>query len=254
MNLANFFDYRSHYRTGIYYELNTIEWLLPIALIIMIAVLMIVYREKLRGNSRLDKNIRLYGGIFFMIIYLSHYALRFALYGFDYLLLPFQLCSISMFFAIVLIFTKNKTIFNFVLYTGVLGGFISIFVPIIGYDSSFYRYYQYEFAHGLLILTPIYFLVVHDYIPSKMETVYSFLILQGIGVFMVIFNYYAGTDYMFIFVNPDKVEKFPMIAKFGGIPLYLLWVEIAGITAYFIEFQVIHFFYKSKKVKEEIIL
>ncbi len=249
--MADFFDYRSHYRTGIYYDLNTVEWLLPIAIIILLAVLIIVFKDKFKNNKQLEKRMRLSIGIFFMIIYLSHYIFRFVLYGFDYILLPFQLCSISMFLAIILLFTKNRTIFTFVLYTGVLGGFISLFFPVIGYDSSFYRYYQYEFAHGLLILTPIYFMAVYDYIPNKKETVYSFLILQAIGIFMVTFNYYIGTDYMFIFINADKIDKFPVIAKFGGIPLYLVWVEIVGITAYFIEYQVIHFFYKTKKIEEE---
>ena len=250
MNLAEFFDYRSHYRTGIYYELTNVEWLLPIAIIIMIGILIVVYRDKFKNNAKLDRNVRLYVGLFFMTIYLSHYILRFALYGYDYILLPFHLCSISMFFAIILLFTKNKTIFYFVLYTGVLGGLISLFFPIIGYDSSFYRYYQYQFAHGLLILTPIYFLAVYEYLPSKKETVYSFLILEAIGIFMGTFNYYIGTDYMFIFINPDKVEKFPLIAKLGGIPLYLLWTQLVGITAYFIEYQVIHFFFKTKKIEE----
>jgi len=252
--LANFFDYRSHYRTGIYYDLTTIEWLLPIAIVITLGVLIVIFRDKFKNNKRLEKRFRTYIGIFFAIIYLSHYSLRFALYKWDYINLPFQLCSISMFLSIVLIFTKNKTVFTFVLYTGVLGGFISLFFPIIGYDSNFYRYYQYMFAHGLLILTPIYFVAVHDYIPGKKETVYSFLILQAIATFMLIFNTIIGTDYMFVFINEDKADKFPIINKLGGIPLYLLWVEIAGVTAYFIEYKVIHFFYRPKKLEEEIII
>lgn len=248
--MATFFDYRSHYRTGIFIDLTIVEKYLPIMIIVMIGILIIIYSNKFKNNEKLDQNIRLYIGILFMGIYLSHYILRFAIYGFDLIVLPFQLCSISMFLAIILLFTKNKMIFYFVLYTGILGGLISLLFPVIGYDSNFYRYYQYEFAHGFLILTPIYFLVVHDYLPSIKETVYSFLILEGIAIFMVIFNYFFGTDYMFIFIDPNKIDKFPVIAKFGGIPFYLLLVEIVGVTAYFIEYQVIHFFFKEKKIEE----
>lgn len=250
MDLANFFDYRSHYRTGIYYDLNNIEYLLPIAIIIILGILIVKYRDVFKNNKKLERKFRLYIGIFFTIIYLSHYSLRYALYGFDLILLPFQLCSISMFLAIILLFTKNRTLFNFVLYTGILGGFISLFVPVIGYNSSFYRYYQYEIAHGLLILTPIYFLAVHDYIPRKKETIYSFLILQAMAIFMAVFNYFIGTDYMFLFLDPDKINKFPVIAKFGGIPLYIIWVEMFGVTLYFVEYKIIHFFYRTKKIEE----
>ncbi len=244
--MAEFFNYQSPYRTDIFIKLTTVEKFLPIAIIILIAVLLFKYKDKFISNETLDKKFRIAVGIVFTIIYLSHYLLRFALYGFDTIILPFQLCSISMFLAIVLLFTKNKTIFNFVLFTGILGGLISLLFPVIGYDSSYYRYYQYEIAHGILILTPIYFVAVYNYVPTKIETIYSFLILQGIMVFMLILNYYIGTDFMFVFLDPAKIDKFPVIAKFGGIPLYILWMEIVGVLAYYLEYKVINFFCKTK--------
>ncbi len=43
-------------------------------------------------------------------------------------------------------------------------------------------YYQFYIAHGILILTPIYFLFVHQYIPNLKETVKAFGILQAARV------------------------------------------------------------------------
>ncbi len=241
----DFFKYESPYRTGIFLELNLIEKYLPIVLLFIIAFLLFKFKHRLKNNQNLDKKLRYFTGSFFAVIYLSHYLLRFSIYGFDTIILPFQLCSISMFLAIILLFTKNKTIFSFVLFTGVLGGLISLFVPIIGYDSSYYRYYQYEIAHSLLILTPLYFVAIHDYVPSQRETIKSFLILQGIVVFMAIFNYIFKTDFMFVFIEKDRIDKFPIIENFGGIPLYLLWSELLSVVLYFIEYKVITFFYKT---------
>ena len=243
--LADFFNYKSPYRVENYtelemYKLSTLEYILPILFVFVSAVLLIYFRNYF-------KNVRLYAGVVFVVIYLSHYVFRFALYGFDTIVLPFQLCSISMFLAIILIITKSRTIHSFVLYTGVLGGLISLFIPVYLNDSSYYRYYQYVLAHSLLILTPIYFMAVHDYIPSKKETIYGFLILQTIATFMVIFNYFMGTDFMFVFINADKIEKFPVIENFGGIPLYLLWVEIVGITIYTIAYNLIRVVIKINK-------
>jgi len=242
--MAEFFNYQSPYRTDIFYDLNTVEWLLPIFLVFVFAFLIYKFRYKFKDNPKLDKRIRVYVGIFFTIIYLSHYIFRFALYQFDYIVLPFQLCSISMFLAIILIFTKNRTIYTFVLFTGVASGLISMVFPVLGYNSAYYRYYQFMIAHGILILIPIYFMIVHDYIPSAKETIYSFLILQGIATFMVIFNYYNGTDFMFVFINEAKINKFPAIKNFGGIPLYLLWVNLAGMFYFFITYKAINFFNK----------
>jgi len=253
MNLADFFNYQSPYRTGIFRDLTALEQYLPIVIIITIAVLLFKYSYLFKKNELLDKKFRIIVAVVFTIIYLSHYIFRFVNYGFDTIVLPFQLCSISMFLAIILLLSKNKTIFNFVLFTGVLGGLISLFFPVIGYDSNYYRYYQFEIAHGLLILTPIYFMAVHNYLPSKKGTIYSFLILQAIAVFMVVFNYIQGTDFMFVFIDKNKIDKFPVIAKFGGIPLYLLWMELVGIAAFFIEYQVVNFFYKYFRIEEEII-
>lgn len=233
----NFFTYESPYRTGQFIELTTLEYIIPFLVLFGLIGLLLYYRNTIRDNPRMMYLLERITGTVFIIVYLSHYILRFRLYGFDTIILPFQLCGISMIFAIILLFTKNKTIHAFVLYTGVLGGLVSLITPVMGYDSAFYRYYQFYIAHILLILTPLYFMVVKGYYPSKKETIVSFLVLQGLAIFMGIFNVIYGTDFMFIFFDPDKINKFPVIAQFGGIPWYLIWVELTGILAFIIFYQ-----------------
>ncbi len=247
--MTSFFTYTSPYRTGNFMDLNKAEYYLPIFVLFGLIILLYIYKDKFKYNENRDKRFRYIIGVALAVVYSSHYLLRFSLYGFDTILLPFQLCSISMFLAILLLFTKNRTIQAFVLYTGVIGGMISIFVPVIGYDSHYYRYYQYYIAHILLIITPLYFMFVHDYFPSKKETIKGFLILQAIATFMAIFNYFTNSDFMFLFLDPAKIDKFPVIAKFGGIPLYLLPVEIAGVSAFYLMFRLTQFI-KSYQVKQ----
>lgn len=236
--MKQFFDYQSPYRTGVFLELNLLEFIVPIILLFFMVFLIIYFKKSVLEQPGLESKIRKIIGVIFIFIYFSHYILRFALYGFDTIVLPFQLCSISMLFAIILIFTKNKTIYSFVLYTGVLGGIISLLTPIIGYDSHYFRYYQFYIAHTLLIITPLYFMAVHGYFPSIKDTVKSFLILQSLAIFMLIFNYFNGTDFMFVLLDPEKLTKFPMISKFGGIPFYLIWVELTGITLFYVMYKV----------------
>ena len=47
--------------------------------------------------------------------------------------------------------------------------------------------------------------------------------------------------------NKDKINKFPIIEKFGGIPLYLLWVEVAGLIFYTIAYNLIRVVIKINK-------
>ena len=230
-----FFTYLSPYRDeyiakyGSWMQLNVFEKYLPLIILFTLIYLLFKYREVFRNNKLLDKRLRYSVGIIFVILYSSHYILRFSIYGLDPIILPFQLCSISMFTAIILIFTKNRVVYSFTLYTGVIGGLISLFIPVIGYGAEFYRYYQYTVAHGILIITPLYFLIVHRYYPSKKESVKAFLILQTIATFMMFYNYYNDTDFMFLLFDKSKITKFPMIKYFGGIPYYIILVEFAAM-------------------------
>ena len=243
--MREFFNYQSPYRTGIFLDLNIFEKLIPIVLIIGLAILLYKYKDVFKENPKLDKRMRIIIGIVFTIVYSSHYVFRFALYGFDTIVLPFHLCSIAMFLAILLLFTKNRTIYTFVLMAGIAGGVISLATPIIGYDSSYYRYYQFYIAHGLLLLTPLYFMFVHGYKPTGKEVRDSFIILQSIGIFMMVFNYYMGTDFMFLFLDPSKIDKFPAIRYFGGIPYYLVLVELVAIGYFYRTYKYIT--YKENK-------
>ena len=51
MNLTDFFNYTSPYRTDIWMELTNVEWLLPIAIIIVIGILIVKYREVFKRNN-----------------------------------------------------------------------------------------------------------------------------------------------------------------------------------------------------------
>jgi len=235
--MSTFFSYESPYRTGHFIELSMFEYIAPFVLLLGLFVLLLYVRQDLRSNLVKQRRLELVVGTIFTVLYLSHYILRFRLYGFDTIILPFQLCGISMFFAILLLFTNNKTIHAFVLYTGVAGGLISLFTPIIGYNSEYYRYYQFYFAHILLILTPLYFLLVKDYYPSKRSTVQALMVMQGLILFMGVFNYMYGTDYMFVFVDPTKLAKFPSIANFGGIPYYLIPGHLAVYVAFYLMYK-----------------
>jgi uncharacterized membrane protein YwaF len=85
-----------------------------------------------------------------------------------------------------------------------------------------------------------------NYIPQGKEIKYSFYILQSIAVFMMVFNYYMNTDFMFLFFDPSKIDKFPAIALFGGIPYYIILVEITAITYFYATNKLIRFIEKGK--------
>lgn len=249
--MKDFFTYESPYRTSYFLEhtefeiqLTLIEKIMPFIVLFVVIFLLYRYREIFKENKALDKKVRYITAVVFSIVYASHYLLRLRLYGFDTLILPFHLCSIAMPIAIALLLTKNRTIYTFTLFAGLGGALISYATPVIGYNSLYYRYYQFYIAHGLLIVTPLYFLFVHGFIPTMRQTINAFIILNVLALFMTIFNYYMGTDFMFLFIDQAKIEKFPAIDNFGGIPRYLILVELAGFSYFALGYILVEVFDK----------
>ena len=67
--------------------------------------------------------------------------------------LPIQLCGISSLICCVLPFIKKKDkLFQFVYYTGVIGGIMAILTPQMNYFDGSLRYYlNYYVSHSLII-------------------------------------------------------------------------------------------------------
>ncbi len=231
--MAGFFDYRSHYRTGIFHDMTIFERIIPLIIIGIVIYILFKKKDVIKQNPVLEKRIRYGMAIALAVLYISHYALRINLYGWqDTIVLPFHLCSIAMFLCVIMLFTMNRALHSFVLLAGTMGVVISLSSPVIGYNFEYYRYYQFFFAHGILLIGPLYVSFMHNYLPSKKEVIIGFLILQSLAIFMGFFNYYVGTDFFFMFVDPIKLEKFSMIKYIGGIPFYLIFVELFAL-AYF---------------------
>ena len=67
--------------------------------------------------------------------------------------LPLHLCGISNLIACFILFTKkNKVLFEFLFYAGIIGGIQAFLTPQINnFDGSNYEYIEYHFSHAGII-------------------------------------------------------------------------------------------------------
>ncbi len=224
--MRGFFNYESFVRMDNPVDMNIIERIIPILVIGFVIYVIFRYKDVLKSD-KIDKIIRYLFGSIFLIVYSSHYILYINMYGWnDTIILPFHLCGMAMFLAIILIFFKTRKLHAFVLVAGGLGALVSLAYPILGYNSMYYRYYQFYIAHGLLLITPIYFMVVHDYMPKVKDFKESYYIMLVLAFFIVVFNSIFGTDFWFLITDPAKITLYPMIKYFGGIPYYIVTVVL----------------------------
>jgi hypothetical integral membrane protein (TIGR02206 family) len=138
--------------------------------------------------------------------------------------LPLHLCGISGLICSFLPFLKRKqALFDFVFYTGVIGGIMSVLTPQMnGFDGSNFAYLEYYVRHVLIFLLPLYMLQNLNIRPSKYSVLRSFGILNILLVIIMPLNFYLGSNYMYLAEPPQA--KNPLII--GVWPYYLLWFEL----------------------------
>ena len=138
--------------------------------------------------------------------------------------LPFHLCGISALICSVIPFVKKKQgLFDFVFYTGIIGGIMGILTPqMTDYDGSFYVYFVFYVRHIIIFTMPIFLLQNLNLKLSKKSMIKTFLILNLMLVFIMPFNFYTGGNYMYL-AEPPKVNN-PLVI--GQWPIYILWFEV----------------------------
>jgi len=148
--------------------------------------------------------------------------------------LPLHLCGISGIICAILPFLKNKqSLFDFVFYTGIIGGIMSMLTPQINsYDGSLFTYIEYYVRHSLILIMPIYLHQNYGMELNKNSMIKTFIILNVLLVIIMPFNFFVGGNYMYL-AEPPQVEN-PLII--GKWPFYILWFEVFMVVLLFLLF------------------
>jgi hypothetical integral membrane protein (TIGR02206 family) len=123
-------------------------------------------------------------------------------------LIPFELCAITLWLSVALCITKNKTIFEILYFWG-LGAVASLlFANDDGAGPDRFHYYQYFGTHAYIVLTIVYFAIVHSYRITIKSFVKAMAILFPITIAMRFFDLRFAAppyefNYMFLLSPPD---------------------------------------------------
>lgn len=138
--------------------------------------------------------------------------------------LPLHLCGISGIICALLPFIKRKqALFDFVFYTGIIGGVMSMLTPQMNsYDGSQFVYVEYYVRHSIILVMPIYLLQNYGMELSKKSMLKTFINLNILLAIIMPFNFYVGGNYMYL-AEPPQVKN-PLVI--GQWPYYVLWFEV----------------------------
>ena len=161
--------------------------------------------------------------------------------------LPFHLCGISAFICSIMPFLKNKQgLFDFVFYTGIIGGIMGILTPQMSdYDGSFYVYFVFYMRHILIFTMPIYMLRNLGLSLTKKSMVRTFVILNILLAFIMPFNFIVGGNYMYL-AEPPQVNN-PLII--GEWPYYVIWFEVFVILLLVLLYYLSKISFRESKTK-----
>ena len=147
--------------------------------------------------------------------------------------LPIQLCGISSLICCVLPFVKKKDrLFQFVYYTGVIGGIMAILTPQMNYFDGSLRYYlNYYVSHSLIITLPIFMFLHLDLKLPKLSWFKIWIHLNILMAIIMPINFLLDSNYMYVNDAPEVSN--PLVI--GEWPYYLLiWEPLVMIIAYLI--------------------
>ena len=145
------------------YIMNNYERYAPFIILFLLFSTILISKDFIRNNSKIEKNIRLVFSFITGITISFYYIGNWLILGIDINNLPFHLCYICTILSIILALNKNKKIFNFLLVCGVIGGLSSFIAMDLSLSSSYFKYYKFTLSHIAIIILPIYFIVIHNY-------------------------------------------------------------------------------------------
>ncbi len=216
----------------------SLSHLLALLLIFSIISIIIVYKRQLR-NPKVFHKIRISLAIIILLQEVSLNVYRFAMDEWTLATsLPFQLCGLAVLSTAYVLLTQNKKYFYATFFVMMIGATLALLTPSIEYGLGFphYRFFQFFFSHGMIMINFTFILFVMDY-QKDMKYKYlltNFLSLLLFALFNLIINILFNGNYMYLMAKPGPNTAFDL---FGEHPWYLINIFIFGIPIFF------HLFY-----------
>lgn len=144
--------------------------------------------------------------------------------------LPLQLCDISIFIAILVMFKRSRYLMELLYFWGLGGATQAILTPDIGeFTFPHFAFYQFFLSHSLIIITVIYLIVAYRFRPTFKSVIRVFVITNIYGLMMLPVNYLTGGNYLFLHEKPAGGS---ILDFMGPWPWYLLSLEALAIVVF----------------------
>lgn len=136
--------------------------------------------------------------------------------------LPLELCTISLYAAILLLWTNHKKYYPFVLFAGIGGAIQALLTPDLDYGFPHFRFFHFFYLHIAIILTALYFTWIKDLRPTFKKLLETMVLLNIIAVIVFMIDQKWQANYMFLLEKPAGGSLLDFL---GPYPYYIVSLE-----------------------------
>ena len=143
--------------------------------------------------------------------------------------LPVELCSISLILTIILLWTGNRHVYEFVFYAGIGGALQAVATPVLDLSFPHFRFFHFFYTHFGIILTALYFTWVKGYLPTFKGIIKTMVALNILLPCILVLNIYLKGNYMFLRKKPASGSILDFL---GPYPWYILSLEMVAFLIF----------------------
>ncbi|HWO96431.1 MAG TPA: TIGR02206 family membrane protein [Bacillus sp. (in: firmicutes)] len=159
--------------------------------------------------------------------------------------LPLELCNIGLILCIILLFTRDKLVFEILFFIAILGASQAIFTPALTYDFPHFRFFHFFLTHMMVVWVTLYFTCARGYRPTFRSVIKLIVFLNLLLPFILLVNKQANGNYWFLRHKPDSPSLYDVL---GPYPWYIFSLEGLLIMLCLLVWVI---FRKSKKSQRE---
>ncbi|MDD9149881.1 TIGR02206 family membrane protein [Sporolactobacillus sp. CQH2019] len=206
------------------FRLFSPEHLAALAVIALAAILLFVFRKRIRRSAPWRNGLRYLLAALLLLAEISYQA--WLIYSGKWSLrssLPLELSDLSALLAILLLINGNRYLFSFLYFAGIGSSLQALLTPdLSSYAFPHFLFIEFFTAHGGMILACLLMIAVEHYRPSFRSLWTTFLIVTAYGAGIFFLDRLTDANYLYL-VNRPKTSS--VMDFLGPQPWHLLSLE-----------------------------
>ncbi|TLS50278.1 TIGR02206 family membrane protein [Paenibacillus antri] len=144
--------------------------------------------------------------------------------------LPFQLCTMTLWFSVFALLTRKRTLVEISFFLGILGALQALATPYLTVGFPDFRYFHFFLAHIGIVSAGVFLTAVDGIRPTWHSALRSLLWLNALAVPAGIANAITGENFMFLARKPSTGSLLDALAPW---PWYILELEAVALLMIF---------------------